>query len=195
VETVQPLLKGKSFMVRYADDAIIGCERKEDADRIMKVLALRFAKYGLTIHPQKTRLVDFSKPEGDSHKGKGSFTFLGFTHYWTKSRKGRWMVGRKTDRKRITRSLKAIAAWCREHRLLPKREQHEAIARKLQGHYGYYGITLNFDSIAEFSQKVRKIWFKWLNRLSAQRNKTWTQFNEYLRNYPLPAPRIVHSYC
>jgi retron-type reverse transcriptase len=99
VETVHPLLKGKSFMARYASDqrsadAIIGCERKEDADRIMKVLALRFAKYGLTIHPEKTRLLDFNKPEGDSHKGKGSFTFLGFIgpkvrHYWVKSRKGR----------------------------------------------------------------------------------------------------------
>ena len=195
VETVKPLMKGKTFMVRYADDALIGCELQEDADRIMKVLALRFAKYGLTIHPEKTRLVDFNKPGDGSHKGKGSFTFLGFKHYWTKSRKGRWMVGRKTDGKRLARSLKAIAAWCREHRGTPRREQHRALSRKLRGHYAYYGISLNFEGIAEYSHKVKRIWYKWLARMSAQRDLTWRQFGEYLRNYPLPAPRIVHSYC
>jgi group II intron reverse transcriptase/maturase len=195
VETVKPLLKGKSFMVRYADDAIIGCEKKEDADRIMKVLALRFAKYGLTIHPEKTKLVDFTKPTGDSRKGNGSFTFLGFKHYWTKSRKGRWMVGRKTDGKRLARSLKAIADWCRDHRGMPRREQHKALSRKLYGHYAYYGISLNFNSIAEFYWKVREIWYKWQVRRSAQRDLTWSQFNEYLRNCPWPAPKIVHSYC
>jgi retron-type reverse transcriptase len=78
VETVKPLMTGKSFMVRYADDAVIGCEKKEDAERIMKVLAFRFAKYGLTIHPEKTKLVDFTKPDDNSRKGRGSFTFLGF---------------------------------------------------------------------------------------------------------------------
>jgi hypothetical protein len=122
-------MKGKSFMMRYADDAIIGCERKEDADRIMKVLAPRFAKYGLTIHPEKTRLVDFAKPDGDSHSGKGSFTFLGFTHYWTKTRKGRWMVSRKTDSKRLSRAVKAITQWCRINRHLPRKEQHEKLIR------------------------------------------------------------------
>jgi hypothetical protein len=114
-------------MVRYADDAVIGCEKKSDrrsadADRIMKVLALRFAKYGLTIHPEKTKLVDFRKPAGENRQGNGSFTFLGFVHYWTKSRKGRWMVGRKTDRKRLSRALKTIRQWCRENRYKVKRE-------------------------------------------------------------------------
>ncbi|MDR3170081.1 MAG: hypothetical protein LBU17_00470 [Treponema sp.] len=191
VKTVQPLLKGKSFMVRYADDAIIGCEKKEDADRIMKVLALRFAKYGLTIHPEKTKLVDFTKPAGESHKGSGNYTFLGFKHYWTKSRKGRWMVGRKTDGKRLSRALKAITQWCRENRHTPKKEQHE----KLRGHYAYYGISLNYDSIAQLYHQVKRIWFKWLNRRSRQKELNWEQFGSYLQHVPLPQPKIVHSYC
>jgi group II intron reverse transcriptase/maturase len=195
VKTVQPLLKGKSFMVRYADDAIIGCEKKEDADRIMKVLALRFAKYGLTIHPEKTKLVDFTKPTGNSHKGNGNFTFLGFKHYWTKSRKGRWMVGRKTDGKRFSRAIQTIAQWCRENRHIPKKEQHKKLALKLKGHYAYYGISLNFDSIAQLYHQVKRIWFKWLNRRSRQKELNWEQFGRYLRDFPLPQPRIVHSYC
>ncbi|GHV79017.1 maturase [Spirochaetia bacterium] len=185
--------------VRYADDAIIGCEKKEDADRIMKVLALRFAKYGLTIHPEKTKLVDFTRPERDSHngpkvRGNGSFTFLGFKHYWVKSRKGKWIVGRKTDSKRLSRSLKAIGQWCREHRHYSRKEQHKALSKKLQGHYAYYGVSLNYDSIAKFYTNVRRIWFKWINRCSAKVTKNWEQFDDYLRDYLLPKPRIVHSF-
>jgi group II intron reverse transcriptase/maturase len=195
VEIVQPRLEGKSFMVRYADDAIIGCEKKEDADRIMKVLALRFAKYGLTIHPEKTKLIDFTRPEKGSHKGNGSFTFLGFKHYWVKTRKGMWIIGRKTDSKRLSRGLKAIGRWCREHRHLPRKEQHKAVSLKLKGHYAYYGISLNYEGIAEFYEEVRRVWFKWVNRCSSKGSKKWERFKEYLLNYPLPKPRIVHSFC
>jgi group II intron reverse transcriptase/maturase len=194
VTVVQPRLEGKSFMVRYADDAVIGCEKKEDTDRIMKVLALRFAKYGLTIHPEKTKLVDFRKPAGDSRKGNGSFTFLGFRHYWTKSRKGRWMVGRKTESKRLSRALKAVRQWCRENRHRAKREQHKELSAKLRGYYGYYGIPLNYASIGLYYQQVKRIWFKWLNRRSAKTSHDWQEFGEYLRNFPLPEPKIMHSW-
>jgi hypothetical protein len=105
------------------------------------------------------------------------------------------MVGRKTEGKRLARSLKGIADWCRKHRGIPRREQHKALSRKLQGHYAYYGISLNYRSIAEFSQEVKRIWYKWLARLSAQRDLRMTHFYDYLRNYSLPMPRIVHSYC
>jgi hypothetical protein len=195
VQTVKPLMKGKTFMVRYADDAIIGCEKKEDADRIMKVLALRFAKYGLTIHPEKTKLVDFTKPDGNSHKGNGSFTFLGFKHYWTKSRKGSWIVGRKTDGKRLSRALKAITRWCRENRHLPKKEQHKQLTIKLRGHYGYYGISLNYRRLTQYYHQVKHAWFKWLNRRSRGKALNWERFGNYLREFPLPSPKIVHSYC
>jgi group II intron reverse transcriptase/maturase len=158
-ETVKPLMRGKTFMVRYADDAIIGCEKKSDqrsadADRIMKVLALRFAKYGLTIHPEKTKLVDFTKPDDESRKGRGSFTFLGFKHYWTKSRKGRWMVGRKTDSGRLNRAIKRIAEWCRKNRHLPWQEQYQALIAKLPGHFAYYGIPLNSTGLTAFPHHI-----------------------------------------
>ncbi|MHC6201681.1 group II intron reverse transcriptase/maturase [Breznakiellaceae bacterium SP9] len=194
VETVQPCLEGKSFIVRYADDAIIGCETKEDAERIMKVPAPRFAKYGLTIHPEKTKLLDFTRPERDSRKGNGSFTFLGFKHYWVKSRKGLWIIGRKTDSKRLSRSLKAIGQWCRTHRHLLRKEQHKALSLKLKGHYAYYGMSLNFAGIAKVYEKVRHIWFKWYKRCSRKGAKNWEQFAEYLKNFPLPKPRIVYSF-
>jgi group II intron reverse transcriptase/maturase len=199
VKTVKPCLRGKAFMVRYAsdqrsDDAIIGCEFKEDADRIMKVLVLRFEKYGLTIHPMKTKLVDFTTPTGDQWKGNGSFTFLGFKHFWKKSRKNRWIIGRKTDSKRLSRALQRIALWCGTYRHLSRKEQHEKLTAKLKGHYAYYGIWLNFNSIALFYQEVQRIWFKWLNRRSDRISRSWEQYTAYLKNFPLPAPRIVHSY-
>jgi len=195
LKTVKPRLKGKAFLVRYADDAVIGCERQEDAERIMKVLPLRFTKYGLTIHPEKTRLVDFSKPEATSYKGSGSFTFLGFTHFWMKSKKGRWVVGRKTDKKRLCRSIKAITEWCRESRCLSIQDQHRMLTSKLRGHYAYYGITSNFRSLEQFFLRIREIWFKWLNRRSDKRSLYWWQYLKYLRLHPLPYPKIMHSYC
>jgi hypothetical protein len=157
-------------------------------------LALRFAKYGLTIHPEKTSLVDFRKPAGDSRTGNGSFTFLGFRHYWTKSRKGRWMVGRKTESKRLSRALKVITQWCRENWHRAKREQHQELSAKLRGHYGYYGIPLNYKSIEIYYQQVKRIWYKWLNRRSAKRSQNWQEFGEYLRNYLFPEPKILHSW-
>ena len=122
-------------MARYADDAVIGCEQQEDADRIMKVVALRFETNGVTLHPEKTRLRDFTRPTGESRQGKGSFTVLGLCHYWVKSRKGRWMAGRKTDSKRLSRAVPASAQWCRENRHRKKREQQQELAAKLRGRY------------------------------------------------------------
>jgi group II intron reverse transcriptase/maturase len=194
VETVKPHLKGRAYMVRYADDAIIGCELEEDANRIMKVLPLRFAKYGLTIHPEKTKLIDFTKPQGNNRKGKGSFTFLGFKHYWMRSRKNNWVVYRKTDSKRLARAIAAIAQWCKDFRHAPHKEQRAMLAAKLKGHYAYYGITCNYRSIDLYYQAVRAVWFKWLNRRSNHTSYTWGQFTEYLKQFPLPVPRIVHSY-
>ena len=195
VKEVQPRMKGKAFMVRYADDAIIGCEKREDAERIYAVLAARFEKYGLKIHPEKTRLLDFTKPVEGQPKGKESFTFLGFTHYWTKSRKGNWIVGRKTDKTRLRRALTAVNVWCRENRHKPMREQKKMLSAKLTGHYAYYGISLNIRSITEFYDRVRIVWRKWLNRRSRKASRNWEAFRGYLEDCPLPKPRIMHSYC
>ena len=195
VKTVKLRLRGKAGMVRYADDAVIICELKEDAERIYKVLGARFEKYGLKIHPEKTQLLDFTKPVKDQKKGNSSFTFLGFTHYWTKSRKGNWMVGRKTDSKRLKRAILAISVWCKANRCLKMRKQWETLKKKITGHYAYYGISLNFRSISEFYMLVQRVWLKWLNRRGHKGKRNWDAFNEYLKNWPLPKPRIIHSYC
>jgi group II intron reverse transcriptase/maturase len=195
VKIVKPRMKGKASMVRYADDALIICELKEDAHRIYKVLGLRFGKYGLQLHPEKTRLLDFSKPRDDRGKRGSSFTFLGFTHYWTKSRKGNWMVGRKTDSKKLHRAISAISAWCKTNRQQPMRKQWETLKLKISGHYAYYGISLNYRSISEFYFHVHTVWLKWLNRRGNKGKRNWNSFNDYLKDWPLPKPRIVHSYC
>ncbi|MDR0497029.1 MAG: group II intron reverse transcriptase/maturase [Treponema sp.] len=195
VQVVKPLMRGKASMIRYADDAIIFCELKEDAERIYKVLGLRFEKYGLKIHPEKTRLLDFTKPKDGQGKGNGSFTFLGFTHYWTKSRKGKWIVGRKTDSKRFQRTIKAISVWCKANRHLPLKEQWKTLKLKITGHYAYYGLSLNSRSISEFYMRVLNVWLKWLNRRGRKGYLNWSSFADYLKDWPLPKPKIMHSYC
>ena len=199
---VRPRLKGRGFMVRYADDFVMGFERKEDAERVMKVLPKRLERYGLKVHEGKTRLVRFGQPKEGPGGGAGegkveTFDFLGFTHYWAKSRKGRWVVMRKTARKRLSRALKAIGDWCRKNRHRPLREQHRELSRKLQGHYAYYGITCNFRSLAQFFEEAKERWRTWLNRRSRKADgMPWARFHELLAKVvPLPTPRIVHSVC
>jgi group II intron reverse transcriptase/maturase len=194
VKIVKPRMRGKASMLRYADDAVIICELKEDAERIYKVLGLRFEKYGLKIHPEKTKLLDFTKPEKGQKKGNNSLTFLGFTHYWTKSRKGKWMVGRKTDNKKLQRAISAINAWCKANRHQPMQEQWETLKAKVNGHYAYYGISLNIRSITEFYDRVRIVWRKWQNRRGWGKIRNWKSYLDYLNDFPLPKPRIVHSY-
>jgi hypothetical protein len=188
-------MRGKASMIRYADDAVIICELKEDADRIYKVLGLRFEKYGLKLHPEKTMLLDFTKPKGRQSKGNSSFTFLGFTHYWTKSRKGNWMVGRKTDSQRFQRAISAVSAWCKSNRHIRIREQWETLKSKIIGHYAYYGISLNGRSISAFYERVREIWLKWLKRRGWKGSLNWQAYAAHLEKWPLPKPRIMHSYC
>jgi hypothetical protein len=171
------------------------CELKEDAERIYKVLGARFEKYGLKIHPEKTRLLDFTKPRGGQRKGNSSFTFLGFTHYWKKSRKGNWIVGRKTDSKRLQRAISAVTAWCKENRFLTMRKQWETLKAKIKGHYAYYGVSQNYRRISEYYFQVVANWHKWLNRRGNQGKRNWSSFADYLKEWPLPKPKIMHSYC
>lgn len=198
---VRPRLKGRGFMVRYADDFVMGFECQEDAERLMRALPGRFARYGLKIHEGKTRLVRFVRPKAGGGMGGGgggepeTFDFLGFTHYWAKSRKGRWFVRRKTARKRLNRALKAIDKWSRENRHGPVFEHLREFGRKLQGHYAYYGIRNNFESLSEFFEQAKKRVCKWLNRRSRQCDgMPWDRFTKLIEEvYPLPKPRIIHS--
>jgi group II intron reverse transcriptase/maturase len=195
---VKPRLRGEAFLVRFADDAILVFSSRRDAKRVMEVLPKRFGRYGLSIHPEKTRLVWFGKP-GKHEVGTQNppmwdkFDFLGFTHYWGRSRKGQWVVKRKTEMGRFTRALKRVAEWCKRNRHASIGEQQEALSQKLMGHYAYYGITGNFVCLSSFHYEVKKVWRKWLSRRSRGNPMPWERFIEMLRRYPLPTARVVHS--
>ena len=193
---VRPRLRGRAFEVRYADDAVLVFEREDDARRVLEVLAKRLAKYGLRLHPDKTRLVDFRSPSqaqrGGSPRGR-SFAMLGFTHFWGRSRKGRWVVKRKTAKERFSRALKAIDQWCRAHRHERVAQQCAALSRKVRGHYAYYGITGNVRALQRFLYETERRWRKWLNRRSWRARMTWERFDRMRKTYPLPPARVVHS--
>jgi RNA-directed DNA polymerase len=198
VQEVLPRMKGRVFLVRFADDFILGFESKEDAEKVYRVLFKRFDKYGLSLHPEKTRLVSFGHPEATKddrgHRpGPETFDFLGLTHYWGKSRTGRWVVRRKTMSKRFTRGLKAISRWCRKNLHEPLREQVEQLGRKLKGHFGYYGITGNFESLQRFRWEVIKTWRRWLARRGDPKGMPWERLNRLLGFFDLPEARVVHS--
>ena len=193
---VVPRLRAKAFMIRYADDAVIVLASEEDARRVMEVLGKRFARYGLTLHPLKTRMVNFRRPdrtEGPPGPSAGSFDMLGFTWFWGMSRQGKPVVKRKTSSSRLRRALGRITDWCRQHRHEPVSAQHAELCRKLQGHYAYYGITGNVRALSCFLHEVERTWRYWLNRRSARARMVWERFRRLLQRYPLPPVRIVHS--
>jgi RNA-directed DNA polymerase len=191
-QEVRPRLDGSASLIRYADDATMVFAQEADARRVLAVLAKRFAKYGLTLHPEKTKLIDFRRPTGNGD-GPGSFDVLGFTHFWGRSRKGNWVVQRKTLRSRFGRALQRVAEWCRKARHLPVREQHKTLVAKVRGHYNYFGITGNSRALGRFLHEVKRAWRKWLDRRSNRARMTWQRFRLLVGRYPLPWPRIVHS--
>lgn len=194
---VKPRLKGRGFLVRYADDFVMGFEDEEDARRVLEVLPKRFGKYGLALHPDKTKLVDFrsqkNRKGSDDDEGPGSFDFLGFTQHWAKSRKGFWVVKQKTSKSRFARALAGMKEWCRKnrHRAIP--EQHKALCQKLRGHAGYFGITGNSRALKRYREKVVELWKKWLGRRSQRAHMSWAKFKRILKRYPLPELRAIHS--
>lgn len=196
VRDVRPRLKGRSGLVRYADDFVFVFEREEDARRILDVLPKRFGKYGLTLHPDKTRLVPFTRP--DSFRGKvcepGTFDLLGFTWFWGLSRKRNWAVRFRTAKDRFSRTLRRINEWCREHRHVAVETQHRALVRKLNGHYAYFGITTNSVALSRLWAAAETIWKKWLSRRSQKASLNWRAMHRLKERYPLPRPRIVHRY-
>jgi RNA-directed DNA polymerase len=199
-QEVKPRLKGRAFLIRYADDFVIGFEHEADARRVMDVLPKRFSKYGLTIHPDKTRLVPFQRPQERGGQGEpepqerpGTFDFLGFSHYWGKSRKGNAVIKRQTAADRIRRFAKAIAGWCRKNRHQPIKEQHQTLSQKLRGHDNYYGLTGNYPMLNRVRAIVARVWRKWLDRRSWKSRFGWTDLWGLLERMPLPAARVVHS--
>jgi RNA-directed DNA polymerase len=197
---VRPRLQGEAFVIRYADDFVIGVAREDDAKRIMDVLPKRMSKYGLTVHPEKTRLVRFQPSQVDDSETEErdppeprTFDFLGFTHYWGRSQRGAWVVKRKTAKSRLTRTLAALTEWLRKNLHLPIREQHHKLTEKLQGHYGYYGIIGNYSSLQKFREGARRTWRRKLSRRRRGRRMTWPEFVRLEKRYQLPRARVVHG--
>jgi len=197
---VRPRMKGEVFLIRYADDFVIGTAREDDARRIMEVLPKRMSKYGLTVHPEKTRLVRFEPLQADDSETEErdppeprTFDFLGFTHYWGRSQRGAWVVKRKTANSRLKRALHALSEWCRKNLHAPIKEQHQKLMQKLRGHYGYYGIIGNFNSLQEFREGARRIWRRKLSRRRRDGDVTWAEFLRLEKRYSLPRARVVHG--
>ena len=198
-ESVQPRMEGRTFLVRFADDFVLGFELKADAEKVYRVLFLRFEKYGLSLHADKTRLVPFGRPAQQTEPRPadgtkpGTFDFLGFTHYWGKGRKGQWVIRRKTSRKRFGRSLKRVRQWCWENMHEPLRVQVESLGRKLKGHFGYYGITGNAQALRRYRREVIRVWRKCLARRGGPEGMPWERMNRLLAFFYLPEARVVHS--
>jgi len=191
---VKPRLSREAVLFRYADDAVFLFADEMDARRVMEVLPKRLGKYSLELHPDKTRLVDFRRPDRfappGAGEGPGTFDLLGFTHHWGKARSGKWIVKRRTAKDRFRRALKRVAEWCREHRHDEVRAQQKVLGQKLRGHFGYFGIRGNFDALSRFFHEVTEVWRKWLNRRSQRAAMPWPRMHRLLERYPLPTPRI-----
>jgi RNA-directed DNA polymerase len=196
VKDVQPRMQGRCFVTRFADDFIIGCASEADARRVMAVLPKRFHRFKLTIHPEKTALIAFKRPPSrePSARGQGSFDFLGFTHYWAKTRRGDWVIKRKTVGKRQRRFMRAIWTWCRDNRHGPVHEQYRTLCAKLRGYYQYYGIRGNFKMLEVVFEHTERAWRYWLSRRSHKGHIRWQKFVASLQKaLALPKPRIMHN--
>jgi group II intron reverse transcriptase/maturase len=196
---VKSRLRGQATLVRYADDAVFVFTHEADARRVFEVLPKRFARYGLDLHPDKTRLVEFGRPphrrdDDDARGGSTTFDLLGFTHFWGLSRKGHWIVKRRTAKDRFARSLRRAREWLRSKLHHKIREYWPTLVKKMRGHYQYYGIAGNFERIAAFHQQVRRLWHKVLSRRSQRARMHWDRMALLLKRYPLPPPRIMHPW-
>jgi len=192
-QEVKPRLRGRATLIRYADDFIIGFEQEEDARCVMELLGKRLGRFGLTLHPDKTRLLPFRRPPAGQKSGKGpaTFDFLGFTLYWARTRKGRWAMFCKTRSASLRRAIQSVYAWCRRHRHLSVKDQHAALTRRIQGHFNYFGVSGNSRSLRIITEQAKRSWYKWLCRRSQRTRLTWERFMDLLRDFPLPRPRIT----
>jgi RNA-directed DNA polymerase len=199
-QEAKPRLRERAFLVRYADDFVIGFRDQRDAQRVMEVLPKRFGKYGLTVHPTKTKLVPFCAPSsqtkdqsGPGAHRPGTFDLLGFTHYWGRSLRGYWVIKQKTAASRFSRAVRSIDSWCRDNRHISIGEQQQKLNEKLRGHYAYYGVTGNSGALSRFLWEVQRRWRKWLYRRSRRRSMDWARFRCLLQRYPLVGVRTVRS--
>jgi len=191
VEDVAPRMRGRVFLIRYADDIVMVFADKQDALRVQEVLPKRLGRFGLALNAAKTRLVRFRRPRPSGEGPEpGSFEFLGFTYYWGRSKRGRWTLKQKTAKKRFTKGIEALNRWMRRWRHLPVREQAAILGSKLQGHFNYYGIRNNSLALQRFHHEATRLWKKWLSRRSQRARMSWEKFERLLTHHPLPPPRL-----
>jgi group II intron reverse transcriptase/maturase len=192
---VKPRMQGRSCLVRYADDLLFGFEAREDAERVMRVLAKRLSRYGLRLSADKTELLNFRRPSSGQQGGKGPsvFDFLGFTHYWRRSRKGRWFPAWKTRKKSLQKAVREYQSWCKANRHLSIPEQHAALTRRIRGHFNYFGVNGNHRSLSMLRDKVERSWFRWLRRRSQRTRMTWERFKAILKALPLPPVKVYRN--
>lgn len=191
-EQIKPLLKGDSMLVRFADDFLLGFTNREDAIRVMQVLPRRLGKYGLTLHPEKTRLIELI--EGKKQPDH-TFDFLGFTHYMSTSRKGKPILKRKTSSKKMSASLKRMDEWIKQNRHIGVKELIVRVNQKLRGYYGYYGITFNNRKLHSYYEQTQRKLHKWLNRRGGKQRWDWEKVRKLTTEWiPLLKPKIYHSY-
>ena len=191
--------RGKVVIYRYADDFVIGCQLESDAERIMRALPQRFARYGLEINREKTKRVDFRRPRwGYDPKKHGpkpdTFSFLGFTCYWGKTWKGGHTIKWKTATKRMFRAVRSLWEWCRDNRHRPLEEQYAVLCAKLRGHYQYYGVRCNSRCMDWVFDRLKRAWLYWLNRRGGRKRLSWERFEKLLKVYRLPRPKIMQSW-
>ena len=191
-EEIKPRLTGEATLIRFADDFIFCFENRTDAERVNVVLGKRMERFKLKLHPQKTRLIEFRRPVRRQGGGKGpsTFDFLGFTIYWCRNQQGAgWHLSWKTRAARLQRAIKSAADYCRSHRQEPVSVQHAGLKRRIQGHFNYFAVNDNYQSLTILVYQVRRAWYKWLTRRSQRSRLNWERFNDLNRDFPLPTPR------
>ena len=190
---VKPRLQGKATLIRYWEDVSIGFEREDAARRVVAVRDKRMERFGLALHPDKTRRLPFRRPPKSPPSGKGpaTFDFVGFTFYWARSRNGHWWMACKTRRASLRRAKTSIYDWCRRHRHWSIKDQHAALHRRLRGHFHYFGVSGNYNSMMRLVEATKRAWYKWLRRRSPRTRLHWERCTDMLRWWPLPRPRIT----
>lgn len=195
---VRPRMRGYCILIRYADDFVILARYREDAQKLLGWLGDRLKRFGLSLCEEKSGLVEFGRfaDERSKRKGQrpGTFDFLGFTHFVSKTREGRFKVGRKTTKKKFGANLKRMSQWLRQVRnTFPIAEIWKLLGVKVSGYYRYYGVSENYNSLKRYDYELKRLVFKWMNRRSERKSFTWEQFKRYLCLYPLPNPKIYHN--
>ena len=193
-KAIKPRLEGECYLIRYIDDFIVCFEKKKDAERFVEVLEKRLAKFSLELEPNKTRLIEFGRFAERNAKAKGgkpeTLYFLGFTHYCTTNRKGNFRVGRKTEKRRLNRSIQNLQNRIREARHLKVGEQVDRINRTLRGHYNYYGMGGNYQSLAKVHNLAKLYLKKMLSSRSWKGYLTWELFGKIMEKHPILRPYI-----